>query len=296
MTSGDVDGSEMDATNNMDDATAEALISGIGRDADPVLADLLGDVRVAYRSQTPAMGAALASFVVGQTSQPPAKRRIPKMRSLLTAKVAAVAASILAGTGGLAVAGALPAPVQSVMSGAASHVGLNLPAHASHHAVEATSSNPSSGHVALKASDSVETPNSTPVTKPPEHATPGPTDPPETCSPEAPDSPDAPTTVAPVDTPTSVPCPPATPTTNGHDGSGDQNQSGDQTGSTSTGDQTQSGDQNQSGDQTTTTTAGDQHSGDQTDTTSGGDQHSGDQTGSSSGGDQTQTDTSGSGH
>jgi hypothetical protein len=280
MTSGDVDGDEMDGMNDMDDATAEALISGLGSDADPVLSDLLGDVRVAYRSQTPAMSEALASFVAGQTSPLPAKRRIPKMRSLLTAKVAAVAASILAGTGGLAVAGALPGPVQSVMSHAASHVGLNLPAQASPRAVAVTSSNPSSGHVKLKVAHTVETPGTTPETDSPEHATPEPTDPPEACSPDGADSNDSPTTVA---TPTSVPCPPATPPTTGHDGSGDQNQSGDQSGSSHDG-QSQSGEQN-SGSQSGSTSSGDQNQ--------SGDQNSGSQSGSTSGGDQT---SSGSGN
>jgi hypothetical protein len=143
MSADDVDGSEMNGNHEIEDVTAEALIAGLDRDADPVLSDLLGDVRTAYSAPAPVMGAALASFIAGAPfPQPPARRRITKMRSLLTTKLAVAVASVVAGSGGLAVAGALPAPVQSTVSTAASHVGLNLPGHASPRAVDVTSNNP----------------------------------------------------------------------------------------------------------------------------------------------------------
>lgn len=278
MSADDVDGSEMNGNHEIDDATAEALIAGLDRDADPVLSDLLGDVRTAYSASAPVMSAALASFIAGAPSpQPPARRRITRMRSLLTTKLAVAVASVVAGSGGLAVAGALPAPVQSTVSSAASHVGLNLPGHASPRAVEVTSNNPASGVAKTHLFDVGETPTSTPGTVAPE-----PTDPPQTCSTDTPDTPDTPTTVAPTDpspSPTDL-CPPA----DGHDGSGD-NQSGDQH---------QSGGQNQSGDNQ----SGDQHqSGDTggSQTTSGGRHQSGDSGGGSqSGGDQGGSSQSGS--
>jgi hypothetical protein len=49
------------------------------------------------------------------------------MKSVLVAKIAAAAAAALAATGGLAAASALPAPVQSVLSDAVEHVGVDLP-------------------------------------------------------------------------------------------------------------------------------------------------------------------------
>jgi hypothetical protein len=285
MSTGDVDGSEMDENHDMADATTEALISGLGRDADPVLCDLLGDVRTAYRSQAPVMSEALATFIAITPSPSPANRRTSRMRSLLTAKLAAIVATLLAGTGGLAVAGALPAPVQTAVSHAASHVGLNLPGHASPRAVEVTSNNPASGVVKPHSSDVNETPSSTPDNvKPPE-----PTDPPEACTPDAPDSPDTPTSVAPNPVAPTDPCPPVTPPANSNDGSGDQSQSGDQTQSgDNSGSQTQSGDQTQPGDNSgSQTKSGDQStSGDNS-----GSQSGSDQSGSSSGGDQTPSTT-----
>ena len=311
MSADDVDGSEMNGNHEIDDAAAEALLAGLDRHADPVLSDLLGDVRTTYVSHAPVMGAALASFVAGAPSpQPPARRRITKMRSLLTTKLAVAVASVVAGSGGLAVAGALPAPVQSTVSSAVSHVGLNLPGHASQRAVDVTSNNPASGVSKTHLFDVGETPTSTPGTVAPE-----PTDPPETCAPETPDPPDTPTTVAPTNpapSPTD-PCPP----TEGHDGSGD-NHSGDQhsgdqneSGDNHSGDQHQSGDtggsqtgsggQHQSGDTGGSQNGGSQSGGDQGGSSQSGSDHGGGQSGgdhggSSSGGDQTTTTTAAPGN
>jgi type IV secretory pathway VirB10-like protein len=288
MSSGGVDGSEMDdmdRVNELDDAATEALISGLGRDSDPALTDLLGDVRVAYRSQLPEMSAALALLIAGAPSPvSPANRRIPKMRSLLTAKVAAVAASVLAGTGGLAVAGALNSPVRSVVSEAASHVGL---AHG--HAPKHTAKVKAAKVVKAKSAAAVETPTTTAgsdtpaTTDPPASVTPEPTDPPEACdspdTPETPDTDDA-TAAAPTGAPSADPCPPVTPVTppaKQDDGDDDQQEQADQHQSDSQSNDQQSADQgdlNQSDSQ-----SHDQHSSDQS-TQPSGDTSSSDSSGS----------------
>jgi len=65
-----------------------------------------------------------------RASRPVAWRRRTVFSSLfatLSAKIAGVAIAATAAAGGLAAAGALPAPVQSAVASAASNVGLNLP-------------------------------------------------------------------------------------------------------------------------------------------------------------------------
>jgi hypothetical protein len=129
MSERDVHRNEMNEPYELDDATADALLGGAGSAADPALAALLGDVRRAFASPAPPAGAALAAFLSGGAAviELPQHRRPSRMRSILAGKVAAATAAVAAATGGLAVAGALPAPVQSVLSGAASSVGLDLP-------------------------------------------------------------------------------------------------------------------------------------------------------------------------
>src|SRR5690606_357112 len=110
---------------DFDDDATEALLGGSGRDLDPELADLLADVRVAYASNPPVVGAELAALM-GTT--PPAAglaHRRSHMRSRLAAKFAAATVAVVAATSGLAIAGALPAPVQDVLSFGTSDAGSN---------------------------------------------------------------------------------------------------------------------------------------------------------------------------
>ena len=129
MSTDDVSPNEMNAPHDFDDAAAEALLSGHGRDVDASLADLVGDMRVAYTSIPPALGAELSALIRGATPVPamlsPSSRRFERMRSSIIAKVGVAIAAMFAATGGLAVAHALPAPVQD----AASHLGIGAPAH-----------------------------------------------------------------------------------------------------------------------------------------------------------------------
>ena len=126
MSSGDVHGNEMDGPHDFDDSTTEAFIAGLGRDVDSRLADAIGDMRVAYTSSPPAVGAELAALIGATEPVPaPSSRRFERMRASMLAKIGAATAAVVAATGGLAVAGALPAPVQDAMS----HVGVGNGAH-----------------------------------------------------------------------------------------------------------------------------------------------------------------------
>ena len=89
---------------------------------DPALDDLLGRVRRTYRSQTPPASPPLAELFAAA----PQLHRSNSMRRVLAQLVAATTV-VVAATGGLAVAGALPAPVQNVASSAADGVGVDLP-------------------------------------------------------------------------------------------------------------------------------------------------------------------------
>jgi hypothetical protein len=107
MTTGDVYDRDMEDTPDFDD---------------PALADLLSDVRTVYRSVPPAVSAALAAqFAVGARPN-----RSTWMRRRLAQLVTATTV-VAAATGGLAVAGALPAPVQNVVSNAADDIGVDVP-------------------------------------------------------------------------------------------------------------------------------------------------------------------------
>jgi hypothetical protein len=86
---------------------------------DPALGELLGDVRAAYRTQLPASPALAELFEAA-----PKVHRSASMRRVLAQLVAATTV-VVAATGGLAVAGALPAPIQHVVSSAAD--GVDVP-------------------------------------------------------------------------------------------------------------------------------------------------------------------------
>jgi hypothetical protein len=133
MSSGGVDGNEMDGPHDFDDAATDALISGTGANIDRRVAETLGEMRAAYVSTPPPVGATLAALigaappVAPRPLAPRAVRRFERARSSVLAKVGAAAAAVVAATGGLAVAGALPAPVQDAVS----HLGVGSPAHGS---------------------------------------------------------------------------------------------------------------------------------------------------------------------
>jgi hypothetical protein len=136
MSPADVYGNEMDEPRDFDDETTEALLAGAGRDADARIAELIGDMRASYVSDPPAVGAALAALI--ETTDPVVAftpRRLERMRSSVFAKIGAATAAAFAATGGLAVAGALPAPVQDAVS----HIGVGEPAHhGKHHTAHTT--------------------------------------------------------------------------------------------------------------------------------------------------------------
>ena len=53
----------MNEPHDFDDNATDALLSGGGRDIDPRLADLLGDMRAACTSTPPAIGAELSALM-----------------------------------------------------------------------------------------------------------------------------------------------------------------------------------------------------------------------------------------
>jgi hypothetical protein len=131
MSFDDVDPFEMDGRDlpEIDDPTAETLLSGSGRDLDPALADVLGDLRVAFRSESPAPGRELTALMTGASIETATTRRFARMRRALATRIAAVTALAVASTGGLAAAGALPGPAQEAVARAAEKVGFDLPAN-----------------------------------------------------------------------------------------------------------------------------------------------------------------------
>jgi hypothetical protein len=137
MTAGSVDGNEMKTPPELDDAVAEALISGAGSTGtgnatlDGHLVDVIGEMRTAFSSPPPVPTPALAAFISGAPAVV-AERRFHHLRGRAVAKAAAAIAAAMAATGGLAVAGALPAPAQNAVADAASSVGVKLPHHDTH--------------------------------------------------------------------------------------------------------------------------------------------------------------------
>jgi hypothetical protein len=129
MSGDDVHPDEMHTPDDFDDAATHALFAGSGREIDPQLADVVADMRMAYVSKPPVVGAELSALMSGSVPAPapasPPARRSERMRSSIIAKVGAATAALFAATGGLAVAHALPAPVQDAVS----HVGVGSPAH-----------------------------------------------------------------------------------------------------------------------------------------------------------------------
>lgn len=114
---------------DLDDAASEELLRGAGAEVDPAIAQVIADMRTAFTSKPPVVGAELAALMAGSSAvnSSAARRKFERLRSSMIAKIAAGAAAAMAATGGLAVAGALPAPVQHVFS--AIGIGSDSPHH-----------------------------------------------------------------------------------------------------------------------------------------------------------------------
>jgi len=145
MSGAGVPPNKMDGPYELDDASIEALLAGDGYAVDPLLADVLGDLRVASTARMPRVGADLAALLGAPASNASNATATPslcstqaRIRSRLAKIGAAAAAAIVAATGGLAVAGALPPPIQNALS----HVGLPSPSAGPphHHRVDTTPS------------------------------------------------------------------------------------------------------------------------------------------------------------
>ena len=137
MTPRDVHPNEMNEPHDFNDNTTEALLCGRARDADPQLADLLGDIRAAYASKPPAIGTqllALMSATATAQTKSSFARRLEQIRASLVAKVGVGAAAFVVATGGLAAAGVLPAPVKDAVS----HLGFTTPSHHNSHSPSQT--------------------------------------------------------------------------------------------------------------------------------------------------------------
>ena len=89
---------------------------------DPALSELLGGVRATYGARSPVPSPALAVYFEAAAKP----HRSVSMRRVLAQLVAATTV-VVAATGGLAVAGALPAPVQDAVSNTADNVGVEVP-------------------------------------------------------------------------------------------------------------------------------------------------------------------------
>jgi hypothetical protein len=126
MTGEDVHRNGMDGPFEFDDDAAEALLAGRGAGIDPALANLVGEIRTNFSTATPAVGPELSAFF---REEP---QRYVRSRAGLAAKVAAAIAACLAAMSGLAVAGALPGPLQHAVSRAAGDLGVHVPDNDGH--------------------------------------------------------------------------------------------------------------------------------------------------------------------
>lgn len=130
MSNDDVRPNEMNEPHDFDEHAIEALLAGAGSDAAPQVADLVSDMRVAYTSIPPTPGAELSALMGLAPTAPAASlvsRRFERMRASMLARISAATAVVIAATGGLAVAQALPGPVQDLVA----HVGIGGSSH--HH-------------------------------------------------------------------------------------------------------------------------------------------------------------------
>jgi hypothetical protein len=107
------------------DAALEAFFAGEDGVVDPRLAEFIADVRIAYTSIPPAPEAELLALMSTTQPVPSPPRSLARFCSAMLVKIGAATAAVIAATGGLAVANALPAPLQD----AASNLGIGAPAH-----------------------------------------------------------------------------------------------------------------------------------------------------------------------
>ena len=119
---------------DLDEATAERLLSG-RLDPDDAPPRYAGVARAAAEAAATAPVTADDALVAAMAQEVRAAPREPAtgrkpMLTAVSAKVAAIVAAVTLGTAGVAAAavtGNLPGPVQTGVSGAASHIGLDLP-------------------------------------------------------------------------------------------------------------------------------------------------------------------------
>jgi hypothetical protein len=133
MTFDDVDPFEMEPRDHhgIDDHVANELLTGRGHDLEPALADVLGDVRVAFGSAVPAAGAELEAVMTAHDLESRHGRRTARMRIRFATRMATAASFALVATGSLAIAGALPGPAQDTAERVAAAVGLDIAAEKS---------------------------------------------------------------------------------------------------------------------------------------------------------------------
>ena len=87
MSADGVHGSEMDGPHDFDDGAADALIRGAGADIDRRVAETLREMRAAYVSTPPAVGATLAALIgAAPPVAPRVVRRSERVRSSVLAK------------------------------------------------------------------------------------------------------------------------------------------------------------------------------------------------------------------
>jgi hypothetical protein len=108
----------MDDPRELDDEATEALVSGRGRDLDPELHELLASLHSSYTNQLPAVAPALAAIIDDPGVLASARRQLTSRPWLENAGRRFVAAAAVAFglASGLAVADALPGPVQNAMA------------------------------------------------------------------------------------------------------------------------------------------------------------------------------------
>jgi hypothetical protein len=109
------------------DAIAERMLTGTGQQVDPALAEFLAIVRSIHQAAAPAPNSDLEAFIAPAYTAAapfPTPARRHGRRIIRVARLSAIGTAFFAATGSLAMAHALPAPVQDL----ASHLGVGRPA------------------------------------------------------------------------------------------------------------------------------------------------------------------------
>jgi hypothetical protein len=111
---------------NLEPSAMDALLSEADPAVAPRLADLFEAMRTEYASVPPTAGPELSALMrVGRSTRESARirRRFEQKRASMLAKIGGAVAVLVAATGGLAAAQALPGPLQDAIS----HLGLPAP-------------------------------------------------------------------------------------------------------------------------------------------------------------------------